>query len=88
MEATERARLATQCNRILARLREGPASNADLAALSLKYTSRISDLRAAGHRIDCVSHDPATGRCCYRLLETGFDLVPRVVVPVPRGRLF
>ena len=38
---------------ILERLRRGPATNTELAALSLKYTGRISDLRAQGFDIEC-----------------------------------
>lgn len=51
--ATDVPRLTGQCLAILDRLRKGPATNVELAALSLKYTSRISDLRAAGHTIKC-----------------------------------
>ena len=47
-------RLTGQNHMILLRLRQGPASNVELADLSLKYTSRISDLRAAGYRITCL----------------------------------
>lgn len=47
-------RLNNQCQRILDRLRAGPATNDDLSALSLKYTGRISDLRKAGHVIRCT----------------------------------
>ena len=46
-------RLTGQNAVILARLRSGPATNVELAELSLKYTSRISDLRAAGYVIEC-----------------------------------
>jgi hypothetical protein len=45
-------RLTGQNAAILARLRRGPATSGELAALSLKYTGRISDLRAAGYTID------------------------------------
>ena len=60
-------RLSAQCQRILERLRQGPATNRELARIALKYTSRISDLRAAGHRIDRLDYDPRTGECWYRL---------------------
>lgn len=46
-------RLAGQNAAILARLRQGPATNDELIKISRKYTSRISDLRTAGHRIVC-----------------------------------
>jgi hypothetical protein len=44
-------RLTGQNRAILDRLRQGPAFNSDLAKLSLKYTSRISDLRRHGFEI-------------------------------------
>ena len=49
----DRPRLSRQCALILERLRQGPATNAELAGTSLKYTSRVSDLRRAGYAIDC-----------------------------------
>lgn len=51
-------RLTGQNAAVLDRLKRGPATAAELAALSLKYTSRISDLRAAGYKI---THDPTCG---------------------------
>lgn len=44
-------RLTGQNAAVLARLRAGPATNAELAAIALKYTSRISDLRRAGFTV-------------------------------------
>lgn len=49
----EIARLSSQNAKILARLQQGPASNRELAELSLKYTSRLSDLRHAGYDVRC-----------------------------------
>jgi hypothetical protein len=46
-------RLSGQCARILALLRIAPQLNSTIATVSLKYTSRISDLRAAGYTIKC-----------------------------------
>jgi hypothetical protein len=46
-------RLTGQNASILAVLQAGSATNVMLARISLKYTSRISDLRAAGYRIKC-----------------------------------
>lgn len=46
-------RLTGQNAAILERLKAGPATNAQLARLSLKYTSRISDLRKHGYDIEC-----------------------------------
>lgn len=89
----ERARWASQTERVLARLAQGPASNAELAAISLKYTSRISDARALGYVIEAYHHNRETGQCWYRLVtpetpRVRTETVPRVEVPVPKGRLF
>lgn len=47
------ARLSTQAVMILNRLKRGPASNRELSSIALKYTSRISDIRAAGIEVEC-----------------------------------
>lgn len=60
-------RLSRQCRKMLDRLTQGPATNKDLAAISLKYTSRISDLRKAGYDIALQSHDFKTGETVYVL---------------------
>ena len=60
-------RLAGQNAAILARLQAGPASARDLAQLSLKYTSRISDLRRAGYDVRCT--ESRGGRSIYTLHE-------------------
>ena len=44
-------RLTGQNAAVLSRLRAGPATNAELAAIALKYTSRVSDLRKAGFTV-------------------------------------
>jgi len=61
----DKPRLTGQNGAILARLICGPATNAELAEISLKYTSRISDLRAAGYTVSC-EHGP-NGLNTYRL---------------------
>ena len=45
-DSRDTARLTGQNSAILARLREGPATNVELAGMALKYTSRISDIRS------------------------------------------
>lgn len=65
--AESNARVPSQRERILARLRLGDATNAELSELSLKYTGRISDLRALGYDIKVVEHDRENGRVVYRL---------------------
>lgn len=47
-------RLTGQNATILRMLRESPRTNDELAAISRKYTSRISDIRAAGYCIQAT----------------------------------
>lgn len=63
----ERKRLSAQNQAVLDRLTHGPATNCELAAISLKYTGRISDLRAAGYAIGIVESDRKSGRVVYAL---------------------
>ena len=65
--AEARPRLGQQAARILARLERGPVSNRELADISLKYTGRISDLRANGYHVECFKHDYKSGLAWYRL---------------------
>jgi hypothetical protein len=51
--SAEHRRRTSQCDRILDRLRQGPATNHELSQVALKYTNRISDLRDRGHVIEC-----------------------------------
>lgn len=44
-------RLTGQNAAILDRLKKGPATNSELSGIALKYTSRLSDVRAAGFNI-------------------------------------
>lgn len=64
----EHKRLSRQCEAMLARLKEGPTSNGELARFSLKYTSRLSDLRAAGYDIRILSRNTKSGVTVYRLV--------------------
>jgi hypothetical protein len=63
----EAPRLSRQCRLILDRLKDGPVTNSELSALALKYTGRLSDLRAAGCTIDVIHRDHATGLVRYKL---------------------
>jgi hypothetical protein len=65
---TEAKRLSRQCQEILSRLQTGPATNVALAGIALKYTSRISDLRAAGHDVRVIERSHETGVTVYRLI--------------------
>lgn len=65
----EAPRLSKQCAAILERLKRGAATNRELAEIALKYTGRLSDLRAAGYKIIVVQRDHASGLNTYRLVE-------------------
>lgn len=54
------------CDRILARLQQGPATHHELYQLHCIVHSRISNLRKRGHRIDCnKSGRDANGKRVY-----------------------
>lgn len=67
VSTVEKPRLSAQCQAILDRLRQGPVSNAELSLISLKYTSRISDLRKNGYQVGIASRDHSTGLVVYQL---------------------
>lgn len=69
LPVAEAPRLSRQCRAILERLRRGTATNSELSTISLKYTSRISELREAGYNVRVVERDHVTGRVVYRLVE-------------------
>lgn len=69
VEAIEAPRLRGQNAAILERLQSGPATNRELAGLSLNYRARISDLRAAGYKVTCIE-DKASGLNSYTLEST------------------
>lgn len=66
LTATDKARLHGHTQQIISRLLQGPASNRELSAISLKYTGRISDARKLGYRIECERL--AGGLTEYRLV--------------------
>jgi hypothetical protein len=66
--AQDAPRLSAQCRKMIERLRQGPATNADFVHMGIfKYTSRISDARAAGYDVRVVSRNHQTGVTLYRL---------------------
>lgn len=62
-----KVRLSRQAVAIRDRLLQGPATNTELAKIALKYTGRISDLRANGYEIFVMSADHSTGVFTYAL---------------------
>jgi hypothetical protein len=69
VDPREQPRLSAQCERILARLQRGSASNRELAVMALNYKARISDLRKAGYTVECFDRNHKTGLSWYRLTE-------------------
>lgn len=67
----EAPRLSKQCAAILERFRAngGVATNRELSEIALKYTSRLSDLRAAGYKVVVLQRDHESGLNTYRLVE-------------------
>lgn len=63
-------RLSEQCQRILDMLRSGPKTNAELAAVALKYTSRLSDLRHHGYEVRVIERRQG-GIVLYGLFVNG-----------------
>lgn len=63
----EAPRLGRQCQAILDRLRIGPASNAELSGLALRYSARIHELNRAGCVIKIKNRDHKTGVVWYLL---------------------
>lgn len=53
VQSSDKKRLSGQNRKILELLKRGPATGRELAAISMKYTSRVSDLRKAGCEIEC-----------------------------------
>ena len=72
--AEEKRRLGGQCKDMVELFRANapsPTSNIELSEISLKYTSRISDLRTKhGFVIEIVERDYASGVTWYQLRET------------------
>jgi len=77
-----RTSAASQRQAILDRLRRGPATTVELAAIALKYTGRVSELRQAGHVITATPIEGGVYR--YTLVEPGRRLV---CAPRRRGLL-
>lgn len=68
-------RFVGHCRAIYLELQRGPRTNRQLSAISLKYTSRISDLRAKGVAIEC--RDLGGGLTEYRLGAAASAETPR-----------
>ncbi|MEL7336598.1 MAG: hypothetical protein AAFN70_10405 [Planctomycetota bacterium] len=74
-------RLTGQNAMILERLKRGRQSNRELAKISLKYTSRISDLRKH-------LRPQGFGITCARDSENGITWYEIVSIPTPQSTLF
>lgn len=49
----DEARFKNQRQEILTRLRRGPATNAELSEIALRFGARLYDLRRDGYAIEC-----------------------------------
>jgi hypothetical protein len=65
------ARLSAQSAAVLERLRRGPATNTELAAITHRFGARLYDCRKAGYDIRITANDHATGLVTYALFEGG-----------------
>lgn len=66
-DVVKSGRLSRQCQEILTRITDRWASSCELSEVALKYTSRLSDLRQRGYKIDTKRSDE--GWWYYRLAE-------------------
>ena len=66
----EQARLAGSKARILARLRQGPATNVELAGICLRFTGRMFELRSVDHWLIDKEH---VGGGVWRYTLRGVD---------------
>lgn len=62
-------RLNRQQTAIIDRLRQGPATNAELVQIAIRFTARIHELRKAGHDIRIVRQDRDSGLVWYEMKE-------------------
>jgi hypothetical protein len=61
-------RLTGQRAKIIERLQAGPASNAELTAIAMRYSARIHELRKCGYDIRIVRQDRESGLVWYDLV--------------------
>lgn len=70
IEPEQRPRLNRQCQAILARLQQGPATNMELLPISTRFSARIHELRKHGYRIEITDSDRARGLNTYALKDS------------------
>lgn len=66
-QPVEQKRLSRQTQAIVDRLRQGPATNKELAAITHRFGARIHDAKGVGFDIHVQSHDHKTGVVVYAL---------------------
>jgi hypothetical protein len=69
VEEADKPRINGQAERILSRLREGPATNVELSAIALRYSARLGELKAAGFDWEITDRNRETGVNTYRLIS-------------------
>jgi hypothetical protein len=88
VEPVARPRLGRQSLAVLERLREGPATNVELASISHRFGGRLYDLRRAGCVI-ATQQDHPSGIAIYTLKHEPEGLTPPSEAPSrpsPRAR--
>lgn len=66
-------RRKSQTQRILERLKQGEATNADLAIIGTRYTERVRELRKEGHIISALYEKPGLWRYIYKGVRPSED---------------
>ena len=61
-------RLTGQRAKIIERLQSGPATNAELTQIAMRFTARIHELRKCGYDIRIVRQDRDSGLVWYELV--------------------
>lgn len=84
--AEDRKRAKDGWKKILARLRQGPATNRDLSDVCFSYRQRVSDLRKRGFTVICDDDKENPGRTLYTLVE-GEQSAPAPPAEQPRKHI-
>lgn len=70
---SERDRLNRQQSRILDRLRQGRATNAELGRIAQRFGARLKELRDKGYDIQIITRDRERGLTVYALFVRGVE---------------
>lgn len=71
----ELERRKSQTKRILDRIKQGNATNVDLARIGTRYTERVRELRAEGNIILAVYERPGLWRYVFKGQKPDFEII-------------